>query len=98
MYQLLVLSQVVLSLQLAFAVVPLVKFTGSKQKMGPFANRPWVQALAWLVTAAIIWAQRQTGVRADRRVGRGGRAATAGWCTAGAVPRGRGAGGAAGRG
>ena len=52
--QLLILSQVVLSLQLAYAVVPLVKFTGSKQKMGPFANRPWVQVLAWLVTAAII--------------------------------------------
>ena len=42
-YQLLILSQVILSLQLSFAVVPLVRFTGSKQKMGPFVNRWWVQ-------------------------------------------------------
>ena len=54
-YQLLILSQVVLSLQLAFAVVPLVKFTGSKQKMGPFANRVWVQCLAWPVTLIIVF-------------------------------------------
>jgi manganese transport protein len=53
-YQLLILSQVVLSLQLSFAVVPLIRFTSSKQKMGPFVNRPWVQALAWLVAATII--------------------------------------------
>lgn len=53
-YRLLILSQVVLSLQLAFAVVPLVKFTGSRMKMGPFVNRRWVQALAWLVTAVIV--------------------------------------------
>jgi len=52
--QLLVLSQVVLSLQLPFAVVPLVRFTCSRQKMGPFANPRWVAALAWLATAAII--------------------------------------------
>jgi len=53
-YQLLILSQVVLSLQLAFAVVPLVKFTGSRLKMGPFVNPRWVQAMAWLVTAVIV--------------------------------------------
>ena len=53
-YQLLIFSQVVLSLQLPFAVVPLVRFTGSRTKMGPFVNRPWVQALAWLVTAGIV--------------------------------------------
>jgi len=52
-YQLLILSQVILSLQLAFAVVPLVKFTSSRQKMGPFVNRPWVQALAWTVAGII---------------------------------------------
>ena len=51
---LMILSQVVLSLQLAFAVIPLVKFTSSKQKMGPFVNRRWVQVLAWVVTAAIV--------------------------------------------
>jgi manganese transport protein len=53
-YQLLILSQVILSLQLSFAVVPLVRFTGSKQKMGPFVNRWWVQLLAWLVTIVIM--------------------------------------------
>ena len=53
-YKLLILSQVVLSLQLAFAVIPLVKFTGSPLKMGPFVNPRWVQALAWLVTGVIV--------------------------------------------
>ncbi|WP_022822017.1 Nramp family divalent metal transporter [Hymenobacter norwichensis] len=52
--ELLVLSQVILSFQLSFAVVPLVLFTGSKDKMGVFVNRPWVQALAWLVSSIII--------------------------------------------
>ena len=40
---LLILSQVVLSLQLPFAVFPLVMFTGDRGKMGHFANPPWVQ-------------------------------------------------------
>ncbi|MBC8082242.1 MAG: Nramp family divalent metal transporter [Hymenobacter sp.] len=52
--ELLVLSQVILSLQLSFAVVPLVLFTGSKTKMGVFVNRPWIQALAWTVSGIII--------------------------------------------
>jgi manganese transport protein len=50
---LLVLSQVVLSLQLSFAVIPLIAFTSDREKMGEFANRPWVIALA-ILTAAII--------------------------------------------
>ena len=53
-YRLLILSQVILSLQLPFAVVPLIKFTSSKAKMGPFVSRPWVQLLAWMIAAAII--------------------------------------------
>jgi manganese transport protein len=53
-YQLLIFSQVVLSLQLPFAVVPLVKFTSNRQKMGPFVNPRWVRAFAWLVAAIII--------------------------------------------
>jgi manganese transport protein len=53
-YKLLILSQVVLSLQLSFAVVPLVRFTGSKKKMGPFVNHWWVQALAWAVAIVIM--------------------------------------------
>jgi manganese transport protein len=56
---LLVLSQVVLSLQLSFAVVPLVLFTSSKEKMGEFANGPVLKAVAWTVTVVIaslnIW-------------------------------------------
>ena len=52
--RLLVLSQVILSLQLPFAVVPLVKFTGSRRRMGEFANPFWVVVLAWLVMLGII--------------------------------------------
>jgi manganese transport protein len=51
--KLLILSQVILSLQLSFAVVPLVLFTGSRAKMGEFANGRSLQALAWF-TAALI--------------------------------------------
>ena len=53
-YRLLILSQVILSLQLPFAVVPLIRFTSSREKMGPFANRPWVKALAWAIATVII--------------------------------------------
>ena len=52
--QLLVLSQVILSMQLGFAVVPLVLFTGSRAKMGSFANRPVLQVAAWAIAAIII--------------------------------------------
>jgi manganese transport protein len=52
--KLLILSQVILSLQLSFAVVPLVWFTGSKLKMGRFANSPLLSAGAWSVTAVIV--------------------------------------------
>jgi manganese transport protein len=51
--QLLILSQVILSLQLSFAVIPLVKFTSDKAKMGEFVNRPWLKALAWTVAVII---------------------------------------------
>ncbi len=51
---LLILSQVILSLQLSFAVVPLVYFTSQRSKMGRFVNRPWLSASAWTVAAAII--------------------------------------------
>jgi manganese transport protein len=53
-FRLLILSQVVLSLQLSFAVVPLVRFTSSKLKMGPFVNPRWVQVVAWLVASIIM--------------------------------------------
>ncbi len=51
---LLILSQVVLSFQLPFAVVPLIQFTNDPQKMGEFANPRWVAVLAWFVAACII--------------------------------------------
>ena len=51
--KLLLLSQVILSLQLSFAVIPLVIFTGSRKKMGEFVNGRWLQALAWLVAGLI---------------------------------------------
>jgi manganese transport protein len=51
--KLLLLSQVILSLQLSFAVVPLVLFTGSRKKMGEFVNGRWLQGLAWFVAALI---------------------------------------------
>ncbi len=53
-YQLLILSQVILSLQLPFAVVPLVHFTGDKLKMGSFASKWWVKILAWITSIIII--------------------------------------------
>jgi manganese transport protein len=52
--KLLILSQVILSVQLAFAVVPLVIFTSDRKKMGEFANPLWLKILAWLVAALII--------------------------------------------
>src|SRR5205823_4924970 len=51
---LLILSQVILSLQLSFAVIPLVLFTSDKRKMGEFVNSAWLNIVAWLVTAVII--------------------------------------------
>ncbi|TXF77622.1 Nramp family divalent metal transporter [Chryseobacterium sp.] len=51
---LLVLSQVILSMQLSFAVVPLVMFTGSKLKMGEFVNKPWLKILVWVIAVIII--------------------------------------------
>jgi manganese transport protein len=52
--KLLIFSQVVLSFQLPFAIIPLVKFTSDRAKMGEFANRSWITASAWMVAAAVI--------------------------------------------
>src|SRR5947208_5265433 len=51
--KLLVLSQVILSLQLSFAVFPLVMFTSDKLKMGEFVNPLWIKMLAWLIAVII---------------------------------------------
>lgn len=52
--ELLVLSQVILSMQLSFAVVPLVMFTSDKLKMGQFVNKPFLKILAWIISGIII--------------------------------------------
>jgi manganese transport protein len=51
--KLLVLSQVVLSMQLAFAVFPLVQFTSDRTKMGEFVNPAWLKALSWTIALFI---------------------------------------------
>jgi manganese transport protein len=51
--QLLVLSQVVLSLQLSFAVFPLVSFTSDRSKMGEFVNARWLTLMAWTIAVVI---------------------------------------------
>jgi manganese transport protein len=61
---LLILSQVILSLQLPFAVFPLVMFTSDKAKMGPFVSPGWVKSLAWTIAVIIaalnVWLLYQT--------------------------------------
>src|SRR5213596_1482659 len=52
--ELLVASQVVLSMQLGFAVWPLMRFTSEKAKMGEFANGLWIKILGWTVAGIII--------------------------------------------
>ncbi len=54
LFHLLILSQVVLSLQLPFAVIPLIHFTSDKKKMGVFANNAWIKLLAWIIAAIIV--------------------------------------------
>ena len=51
---LLIWSQVILSMQLGFAVIPLLLFTGDPGKMGPFANPLWIKILAWTSAAIIV--------------------------------------------
>jgi len=62
--KLLILSQVILSLQLSFAVFPLVVFTSDRAKMGAFANPMWLKVLAWatglLIAGLNVWLLVQT--------------------------------------
>lgn len=51
---LLILSQVILSLQLPFAVIPLVMFTSSKKMMGEFVNKKWLSILSWTIAGIIV--------------------------------------------
>lgn len=54
LYRLLILSQVILSLQLPFATIPLIHFTSDSKKMGVFANRAWIKIMAWIIAAIIV--------------------------------------------
>jgi manganese transport protein len=51
---LLVLSQVILSMQLSFAVIPLILFTNNPKKMGRFANSWYTKWIAWIVATIIL--------------------------------------------
>jgi manganese transport protein len=51
---LLIFSQVVLSLQLGFAIIPLIHFTSDREKMGEFAIKPWMKIAAWLIAVTIV--------------------------------------------
>jgi manganese transport protein len=53
-FRLLILSQVILNMQLPFAVIPLIQFTSSRDRMGQFANRLWLKILAWSAAALIL--------------------------------------------
>ncbi len=57
--KLLVLSQVILSMQLSFAVFPLVTFTSDRRKMGEFVNAYWLKSLSWftafLIAVLNVW-------------------------------------------
>ncbi len=71
--QLLVFSQVVLSLQLPFAIVPLIRFTSASRIMGAFANPPWLRRLAYgaalLIVALNVWLVAQALWFAEGRYG-----------------------------
>lgn len=52
--ELLILSQVILSMQLSFAIIPLIHFTSDRRIMGDFVNKLWVKILAWISAAIIL--------------------------------------------
>ena len=53
-YHLLLLSQVILCMQLPFAIIPLIHFTSDRRRMGDFANKGWVVALSWITAAVVL--------------------------------------------
>lgn len=52
---LLILSQVILSMQLGFAIIPLIHFVSDRKTMGVFTIKLWVKILAWLVTSILVY-------------------------------------------
>ncbi len=53
--ELLIFSQVILSLQLGFAVIPLIHFVSDKNTMGEFAIKSWVKILAWIIASILVY-------------------------------------------
>ncbi len=51
---LLIFSQVLLSMQLAFAIIPLIHFVSEKKKMGVFALKKWLKIISWLIVVVIV--------------------------------------------
>jgi len=64
---LLVFSQVILSLQLGFAIIPLIHFTSDKKKMGVFAIKPFIIVLASLITLVLVYLNLH-GLRAGHHI------------------------------
>jgi manganese transport protein len=52
--ELLILSQVILSMQLGFAIIPLIHLTSDKKQMGIFANKTWIKVSAWIIATIIV--------------------------------------------
>jgi manganese transport protein len=73
---LLIASQVVLSLQLPYAIVPLIRFTSTRGVLGEFASAMWLKLLAWLVAGGIIGLNAWLVVRSVGRWGGLGRVPT----------------------
>ncbi|MGZ5244710.1 MAG: Nramp family divalent metal transporter [Bacteroidia bacterium] len=63
--ELLVFSQVILSLQLAYAIIPLIHFVSNKERMGNFAIKPIVQFFAWLIASLIVFLNLKMIVEGD---------------------------------
>ncbi|WWC84719.1 Divalent metal cation transporter MntH [Mycovorax composti] len=53
--RLLIFSQVVLSMQLGFAIIPLIHFVSDKKTMGQFAIKPWLKVASWLITVVLVY-------------------------------------------
>ena len=64
---LLILSQVILSLQLGFAIIPLIHFVSDKKTMGRFAIKPVTKILAWIITTLLVYLNIRMGTRAKPR-------------------------------
>ena len=84
-YKLLLLSQVILSMQLPFAVIPLIRFTSDQGRMGEFANRVWVKVLAWACAILIVVAEFLAGAAGRYPLGTGRSLASVADCAAGVL-------------